>query len=106
MQYVLTALVFKYYFGVATKLFYIDASRFGLFQLMQADPQKLELRNDLLPHLPGPGGIGGIGGLGALGGPLPPTHDLTRPGSLFAAAGMCLSYVHLCIPTKTPYPYT
>ncbi|KAL7869173.1 hypothetical protein AOLI_G00131610 [Acnodon oligacanthus] len=56
-------------------------------KLMQADPQKLDFRNDLLPRLPGPGGIGGIGGLGALGGPLPPTHELARPGSLFAAAG-------------------
>ncbi|XP_026770643.1 autism susceptibility gene 2 protein isoform X5 [Pangasianodon hypophthalmus] len=55
-------------------------------KLMQADPQKLELRNDLLSRLPGPGGIGGLGSLGALGGPLPPSHDLTRPGSLFAAA--------------------
>lgn len=68
---------------------------------MQADPQKLELRNDLLPRLPGPGGIGGIGSLGALGGPLPPTHDLTRPGSLFAAASMCISFVYLCIPAET-----
>ncbi|XP_072524239.1 autism susceptibility gene 2 protein homolog isoform X3 [Salminus brasiliensis] len=56
-------------------------------KLMQADPQKLDFRNDLMPRLPGPGGIGGIGGLGPLGGPLPPTHELTRPGSLFAAAG-------------------
>lgn len=61
-----------------------------LFQLMQADPQKLDFRNDLMPRLPGPGGIGGIGGLGPLGGPLPPTHDLSRPGSLFAAASKFL----------------
>lgn len=67
---------------------------------MQADPQKLELRTDLPPRLPGPGGIGGIGSLGALGGPLPPTHDLTRPGSLFAAASMCIYFVYLCIPAK------
>lgn len=72
---------------------------------MQADPQKLELRNDLLPRLPGPGGIGGIGSLGALGGPLPPTHDLTRPGSLFAAASMCISFVYLCIPAETLFHY-
>uniref|UniRef100_A0A8B9JKI3 Fibrosin n=1 Tax=Astyanax mexicanus TaxID=7994 RepID=A0A8B9JKI3_ASTMX len=56
-------------------------------KLMQADPQKLDFRNDLLPRLPGPGGIGGIGGLGPLGGPLPPTHELSRPGSIFTAAG-------------------
>ncbi|XP_067286781.1 autism susceptibility gene 2 protein homolog isoform X8 [Pseudorasbora parva] len=52
-------------------------------KLMHADPQKLDFRNDPLPRLPGPG-IGGLGGLGPLGGPLNPTHDLTRPGSLFA----------------------
>uniref|UniRef100_A0A672KR54 Autism susceptibility gene 2 protein-like n=1 Tax=Sinocyclocheilus grahami TaxID=75366 RepID=A0A672KR54_SINGR len=51
-------------------------------KLMHADPQKLDFRNDLLPRLPGPG-IGGLGGLGPLGGPLAPTPDLTRPGSLF-----------------------
>ncbi|XP_016313918.1 autism susceptibility gene 2 protein isoform X1 [Sinocyclocheilus anshuiensis] len=55
-------------------------------KLMHADPQKLDFRNDLLPRLPGPG-IGGLGGLGPLGGPLDPTSDLTRPGSLFAATG-------------------
>jgi len=53
---------------------------------MHADPQKLDFRNDPLPRLTGPG-IGGLGGLGPLGGSLTPTHDLTRPGSLFAAAG-------------------
>lgn len=51
-------------------------------KLMHADPQKLDFRNDLLPRLPGPG-IGGLGGLGPLGGPLAPTPDLSRPGSLF-----------------------
>uniref|UniRef100_A0A671KFY4 Helicase SRCAP-like n=1 Tax=Sinocyclocheilus anshuiensis TaxID=1608454 RepID=A0A671KFY4_9TELE len=51
-------------------------------KLMHADPQKLDFRNDLLPRLPGPG-IGRLGGLGPLGGPLAPTPDLTRPGSLF-----------------------
>ncbi|XP_043109423.1 autism susceptibility gene 2 protein homolog isoform X3 [Puntigrus tetrazona] len=51
-------------------------------KFMHADPQKLDFRNDLLPRLPGPG-IGGLGGLGQLGGPLAPTPDLTRPGSLF-----------------------
>lgn len=65
---------------------------------MQADPQKLELRNDLLPRLPGPGGIGGIGSLGPLGGPLPPTHDLTRPGSLFAAASTHAFFLYTYVP--------
>lgn len=83
----------------------MKASCFEFFQLMQADPQKLELRNDLLPRLPGPGGIGGIGSLGALGGPLPPTHDLTRPGSLFAAASMCLSFIYLCISTDALFTH-
>ncbi|XP_073774627.1 autism susceptibility gene 2 protein homolog isoform X5 [Danio rerio] len=59
-------------------------------KLMHADPQKLDLRNELLPRLPGPG-IGGLGGLGPLGGPLGPAHDLTRPGGLFAATD---PYVH------------
>uniref|UniRef100_A0A673L1C0 Autism susceptibility gene 2 protein-like n=1 Tax=Sinocyclocheilus rhinocerous TaxID=307959 RepID=A0A673L1C0_9TELE len=56
-------------------------------KLMHADPQKLDFRNDLLPRLPGPG-IGGLGGLGPLGGPLAPTPDLTRPGSLFTVANV------------------
>ncbi|XP_041938429.1 autism susceptibility gene 2 protein isoform X3 [Alosa sapidissima] len=56
-------------------------------KLMQADPHKLDFRNDLLTRLPGSGGMSGLGGLGVLGGPLPPTHDLTRPGGLFAANG-------------------
>ncbi|TSK14700.1 Helicase domino [Bagarius yarrelli] len=72
-------------------------------RLMQADPQKLELRNDLLPRLPGPGGIGGIGGLGALGGPLPPTHDLTRPGSLFAPASGVNPSTTSFIPPSAPH---
>ncbi|XP_058261942.1 autism susceptibility gene 2 protein isoform X2 [Hemibagrus wyckioides] len=72
-------------------------------KLMQADPQKLELRNDLLPRLPGPGGIGGIGSLGPLGGPLPPTHDLTRPGSLFAAASGVNPSSTSFIPPSTPH---
>ncbi|XP_046710333.1 autism susceptibility gene 2 protein isoform X3 [Silurus meridionalis] len=72
-------------------------------KLMQADPQKLELRNDLPPRLPGSGGIGGIGNLGALGGPLPPTHDLTRPGSLFAAASGVNPSSTSFIPPSTPH---
>ncbi|XP_053496684.1 autism susceptibility gene 2 protein homolog isoform X1 [Ictalurus furcatus] len=72
-------------------------------KLMHADPQKLELRNDSLPRLPGPGGIGGIGSLGALGGPLPPTHDLTRPGSLFAAASGVNPSSTSFIPPSTPH---
>ncbi|MCI4384271.1 hypothetical protein PGIGA_G00036870 [Pangasianodon gigas] len=72
-------------------------------KLMQADPQKLELRNDLLSRLPGPGGIGGLGSLGALGGPLPPSHDLTRPGSLFAAASGVNPSSTSFIPPSTPH---
>ncbi|XP_060715173.1 autism susceptibility gene 2 protein isoform X3 [Tachysurus vachellii] len=72
-------------------------------KLMQADPQKLELRNDLLPRLPGPGGIGGIGSLGPLGGPLPPTQDLTRPGSLFAATSGVNPSSTSFIPPSTPH---
>ena len=52
---------------------------------MQADPHKLDFRNDLLPR-----GAGGMGPLGPMGGGLPPSHDLTRPASLFTAAGVCL----------------
>ncbi|XP_056221926.1 autism susceptibility gene 2 protein homolog isoform X3 [Seriola aureovittata] len=53
-------------------------------KLMQADPHKLDFRNDLLARLPG---AGGLGPLGPIGGALPPTHDLTRPPSLFSATG-------------------
>uniref|UniRef100_A0A4W6E108 Fibrosin n=1 Tax=Lates calcarifer TaxID=8187 RepID=A0A4W6E108_LATCA len=53
-------------------------------KLMQADPQKLDFRSDLLARLPG---AGGLGPLGPMGGALPPTHDLTRPPSLFSATG-------------------
>ncbi|XP_062859171.1 autism susceptibility gene 2 protein homolog isoform X2 [Trichomycterus rosablanca] len=72
-------------------------------KLMQADPQKLDFRNDLMPRLPGPGGMGGIGGLAGLGGPLPPTHDLTRPGSLFAAASGVNPSSTSFIPPSTPH---
>uniref|UniRef100_A0A674CVX2 Fibrosin n=1 Tax=Salmo trutta TaxID=8032 RepID=A0A674CVX2_SALTR len=50
-------------------------------KLMQADPHKLDFRNELLARLPG------AGGLGPLGGGLPSAHDLNRPASLFTAAG-------------------
>ncbi|XP_061732034.1 autism susceptibility gene 2 protein homolog isoform X2 [Nerophis ophidion] len=53
-------------------------------KLMQADPHKLDLRSDLLARLPG---AGGLGPMGPMGGPLPPSHDLTRPPSLFSATG-------------------
>uniref|UniRef100_A0AAY4DH39 Fibrosin n=1 Tax=Denticeps clupeoides TaxID=299321 RepID=A0AAY4DH39_9TELE len=56
-------------------------------KMMQADPHKLDFRNDLLARLPGAGNMGHLGGLGVLGGGLPPAHDLARPGSLFAAGG-------------------
>ncbi|KAM9837748.1 autism susceptibility gene 2 protein homolog [Aulostomus maculatus] len=52
-------------------------------KLMQADPHKLDFRSDLLARLPG---AGGLGPLGPMGGALPPTHDLTRPPSLFSGA--------------------
>ncbi|XP_014839437.1 PREDICTED: autism susceptibility gene 2 protein-like isoform X1 [Poecilia mexicana] len=47
-------------------------------KLMQADPHKLDFRSDLLSRFSGAVGLGGA---------LPPTHDLTRPPSLFPAAG-------------------
>ncbi|KAL6094493.1 fbrs [Pungitius sinensis] len=50
-------------------------------KLMRADPQKLDFRNDLLARLPG------AGGLGPMGAAIPPSHDITRPPSLFSAAG-------------------
>ncbi|XP_026170605.1 autism susceptibility gene 2 protein homolog isoform X4 [Mastacembelus armatus] len=53
-------------------------------KLMQADPHKLDFRSDLLARLPG---AGGLGPLGPIGGALPPTHDLTRPPTLFSATG-------------------
>ncbi|XP_076007859.1 autism susceptibility gene 2 protein homolog isoform X2 [Genypterus blacodes] len=53
-------------------------------KLMQADPHKLDFRSDLLARLPG---AGAMGPLGSLGGAMPPNHDLTRPASLFSAAG-------------------
>ncbi|KAF7664971.1 hypothetical protein LDENG_00158820 [Lucifuga dentata] len=53
-------------------------------KLAQADPHKLDFRSDLLARLPG---AGPLGPLGSLGGALPPTHDFTRPASLFSATG-------------------
>lgn len=49
---------------------------------MQADPHKLDFRSDPLARFSGAGGLGPM--------PLPPAHDLTRPPSLFSAAGACL----------------
>ena len=54
---------------------------------MQADPHKLDFRNELLACMPG---AGGLGPLGPMGGGLPPSHDLTRPASLFTVAGVCV----------------
>lgn len=54
-------------------------------QLMQAEPHKLDFRSDPLARLPG---AGGLGPLGTIGGGLPPTHELTRPPSLFPATGV------------------
>ncbi|XP_051769803.1 autism susceptibility gene 2 protein homolog isoform X1 [Ctenopharyngodon idella] len=73
-------------------------------KLMHADPQKLDFRNDPLPRLTGPG-IGGLGGLGPLGGSLTPTHDLTRPGSLFAAAGGVNPSSTPFMPPSTPHSF-
>ncbi|XP_040922860.1 autism susceptibility gene 2 protein homolog isoform X3 [Toxotes jaculatrix] len=53
-------------------------------KLMQTDPHKLDFRSELLARLPG---AGGLGPLGPMGGALPPTHDLTRPPTLFSATG-------------------
>ncbi|XP_063749424.1 autism susceptibility gene 2 protein homolog isoform X3 [Eleginops maclovinus] len=53
-------------------------------KLMHVEPHKLDFRSDLLARLPG---AGGMGPLGPMGGAMPPTHDLTRPPSLFSAAG-------------------
>uniref|UniRef100_A0A8C7S6T8 Fibrosin n=1 Tax=Oncorhynchus mykiss TaxID=8022 RepID=A0A8C7S6T8_ONCMY len=54
-------------------------------KLMQADPHKLDFRNEMLARLPGSGGLGTLGPLG--GGGLPSAHDLNRPASLFTATG-------------------
>lgn len=73
-------------------------------KMMQSEPHKLEFRHDLLARLPGgPGAMGGLGGLGGLGGTLPPTHDLTRPGSLFAPPGGVNPTASPFIPPPTPH---
>ncbi|XP_008275981.1 autism susceptibility gene 2 protein isoform X6 [Stegastes partitus] len=54
-------------------------------KLMQADPNKLDFRSDLLARFPGAGGLGQLGPMGAA---LPPTHDLTRPPSLFSTGAV------------------
>ncbi|KAM4624162.1 autism susceptibility gene 2 protein homolog isoform 5-T5 [Polymixia lowei] len=69
-------------------------------KLMQADPHKLDFRGDLLARLPG---AGGLGPLGPLGGGLPPTHDLTRPASLFTATGGVNPSATPFIPPSTPH---
>ncbi|KAM4624163.1 autism susceptibility gene 2 protein homolog isoform 6-T6 [Polymixia lowei] len=69
-------------------------------RLMQADPHKLDFRGDLLARLPG---AGGLGPLGPLGGGLPPTHDLTRPASLFTATGGVNPSATPFIPPSTPH---
>ncbi|KAK0137570.1 Autism susceptibility protein 2 [Merluccius polli] len=67
-------------------------------KLMQADPHKLDFRNDLLAR-----GAGGMGPLGPMGGGLPPSHDLTRPASLFTAAGGVHQSSSPFIPPSTPH---
>lgn len=76
---------------------YIHYCKFCIFhffafsvQLMQADPHKLDFRSDPLARLPG---VGGLGPLGPIGGGLPPTHDLTRPPSLFSTTGVQFNMV-------------
>ncbi|XP_023154390.2 autism susceptibility gene 2 protein homolog isoform X3 [Amphiprion ocellaris] len=54
-------------------------------KLMHADPNKLDFRSDLLGRFPG---AGGLGQLGPMGGAMPPTHDLTRPPTLFSTAAV------------------
>ncbi|XP_068610511.1 autism susceptibility gene 2 protein homolog [Brachionichthys hirsutus] len=53
-------------------------------KMMQADPHKLDFRSELLGRLPG---SGGFSHLGSMGGALGPSHDPSRPPSLFSAAG-------------------
>lgn len=65
---------------------------FNILQLMQADPHKLDFRSELLARLPG---AGGLGPLGPIGGAVPPTHDLTRPPSLFSTTGALTTYLAL-----------
>ncbi|CAL8382228.1 unnamed protein product [Gadus morhua 'NCC'] len=69
-------------------------------KLMQADPHKLDFRNELLARMPG---AGGLGPLGPMGGGLPPSHDLTRPASLFTVAGGVHQSSGPFIPPSTPH---
>nr|XP_019964014.1 PREDICTED: autism susceptibility gene 2 protein-like isoform X3 [Paralichthys olivaceus] len=69
-------------------------------KLMHADPHKLDLRSDLLARLPG---AGGLGPLGPMGGAIPPTHDLTRPPSLFSASGAVTPSSAPFISPSTPH---
>ena len=66
-------------------ILYATLTVLHICQLMQADPHKLDFRSDLMARFPG--GAGGLGQLGPMGGAMPPTHDLTRPPSLFSATG-------------------
>ncbi|XP_068439212.1 autism susceptibility gene 2 protein homolog isoform X3 [Clinocottus analis] len=69
-------------------------------KLMRADPHKLDFRSDLLARLPG---AGGMGSLGPMGGAMPPTHDLTRPPTLFSAAGAVNPSAAPFISPSTPH---
>uniref|UniRef100_A0A3P9PD91 Fibrosin n=1 Tax=Poecilia reticulata TaxID=8081 RepID=A0A3P9PD91_POERE len=62
-------------------------------KLMQADPHKLDFRSDLLSRFSGAVGLGGA---------LPPTHDLTRPPSLFPAATVNPSSAPFISPSAPP----
>ncbi|XP_015244589.1 PREDICTED: autism susceptibility gene 2 protein-like isoform X3 [Cyprinodon variegatus] len=65
-------------------------------KLMQADPHKLDFRSDLLRYS-GPVGLGGS---------MPPTHDLTRPPSLFPATGpVNPSAPHFLAPSASHPPF-
>ncbi|KAM4716143.1 autism susceptibility gene 2 protein homolog isoform 2-T2 [Anableps anableps] len=61
----------------------------------QADPHKLDFRSDLLSRFSGAVGLGGA---------LPPTHDLTRPPSLFPAAGAVNPSSAPFISPSAPHP--
>ncbi|XP_056153493.1 autism susceptibility gene 2 protein homolog isoform X2 [Lampris incognitus] len=69
-------------------------------KMMQAEPHKLDFRSDLLARIPG---AGSLGPLGPLGGGLPPTHELTRPASLFTTTGGVNPSSTPFIPPSTPH---
>ncbi|KAG9350242.1 hypothetical protein JZ751_026596 [Albula glossodonta] len=69
-------------------------------KLTQADPHKLDFRNNLLARIPG---AGGLGGLGAQGSGLPSAHELARPASLFTASGGVHPAVSTFAPSPTPH---